>query len=185
MGNRPSGDVDLFTDWHRRADFPTAVDAVIAALTKHGYGVTVTLRNETFARILLVSEESTDGQPDKLELSADWRAHPPVMLEVGPVLRADDAVTNKMLALFGRAEVRDFLDVDAAIISGRYSRERLLELAANADGGFDPLMFADAVGSLTQLTDAEFVEYNISPEQLAAVRQRFIDWRDELRAKFS
>jgi hypothetical protein len=32
-----------------------------------------------------------------------------------------------MSALFGRAEARDFLDIDAAIQSGRYSKERLLK----------------------------------------------------------
>lgn len=32
MGHRPSADVDLFTDWHLRADFPTAVDHVIRQL---------------------------------------------------------------------------------------------------------------------------------------------------------
>jgi len=37
MGARPSGDVDLFTDRHRRADFPAAVDAVINALNDSGY----------------------------------------------------------------------------------------------------------------------------------------------------
>ncbi|WP_263444752.1 hypothetical protein [Streptomyces olivaceus] len=34
-----------------------------------------------------------------------------------------------MEALFSRAEVRDFIDVDALIRAG-YSRERLIELAA-------------------------------------------------------
>jgi hypothetical protein len=33
------------------------------------------------------------------------------------------------------------LDVDAAIMSGRYTRERLLELAAEADIGFDRLLW--------------------------------------------
>jgi hypothetical protein len=37
------------------------------------------------------------------------------------------------------------LDVDAAIMSGRYTRERLLELAAEADNGFDRLLFADSL----------------------------------------
>ncbi len=36
LGSRPSGDVDLFTDWQRRADFPAATDAVIAALRSTG-----------------------------------------------------------------------------------------------------------------------------------------------------
>jgi hypothetical protein len=33
MGDRPSGDVDLFTDWQRRADFPAVADRVIKAFT--------------------------------------------------------------------------------------------------------------------------------------------------------
>lgn len=33
MGDRPSGDVDLFTDWQRRADFPAVVTLVVDALT--------------------------------------------------------------------------------------------------------------------------------------------------------
>jgi hypothetical protein len=32
MGDRPSGDVDLFTDRRRRADFPDAADLVVSAL---------------------------------------------------------------------------------------------------------------------------------------------------------
>jgi hypothetical protein len=52
---------------------------------------------------------------------------------------------NKVCALFGRALPRDFLDVDAAIMSGRYTREQLLELAAEADRGFDRLLSADAL----------------------------------------
>jgi hypothetical protein len=67
MGDRPSGDIDLFTGW---------------------------------------------------QLAVDWRAHDHVRLAVGPVLHSDDAVANKICALFGRALPRDFLDVDAAVTSG-------------------------------------------------------------------
>ncbi|GAA1834546.1 hypothetical protein GCM10009682_61090 [Luedemannella flava] len=179
MGERPSGDVDLFTDWHRRGDFPAAVDAVIAALAAQGYTVTAVAHTETFARLLVATTDSPDD-PDKMELSADWRAHPPVILDVGPVLHPDDAVANKMTALFGRAEARDFLDVDAALASGRYTRQRLVELAANADGGFDPILFADAIGSLAQRTDAEFADYEVTAQQISAVRRRFAEWRDEI-----
>ena len=87
-----------------------------------------------------------------------------------------------MCALFGRAEARDFLDVDAAIQSGLYTRQRLLELAAQADAGFAPAMFADALGSLRQITDADFDLYGSSPEELAAMRIRFDEWRNELKS---
>lgn len=53
MGNRPSGDVDLFTDWQRRADFPEAVDTVIDAFSAAGYTAQVVMREDTFARLLV------------------------------------------------------------------------------------------------------------------------------------
>jgi hypothetical protein len=182
MGHRPSGDVDLFTDWQRRADFPAAVDTVLDAFERHGYSVTAVIRTDTFARLLLSDPGAADGaEPEKLELSADWRSHPPVTLAIGPVLHPDDAVANKMCALFGRAEARDFLDVDAILASGRYTGDQLLRLASDADAGFNAAAFADALGALAQITDADFDLYGISAEELAAMRRRFADWRTELR----
>src|SRR5918997_1584556 len=84
MGNRPSADVDLFTDWHLRADFPTAVEHIIRALEEAGFVVILALRHDTFARLLITDGSSLE--PEKLELSADWRAHPPVKIDIGPVL---------------------------------------------------------------------------------------------------
>jgi hypothetical protein len=182
MGARLSGDVDLFTDWNAREDFPDAVDAVIRALEMHGYAVTTVIRSDTFTRLLLTDHDEPQAEPEKLELSADWRAHPPVPLDIGPVLHPDDAVANKMCALFGRAEARDFLDVDAAIQSGQYTRERLLDLAAAADRGFDREIFADALGALHQITDADFDLYGSSRDQLASMRERFADWQAKLRS---
>ncbi len=123
-----------------------------------------------------------DGSEEKVELSADWRAHDPVQLSIGPVLHADDAVANKVCALFGRALPRDFLDVHAAITSGRYTREQLLSLAAQSDRGFDPLVFADALGALTQITDAAFTEYGTDPGAIADMRHYFAQWRQQLLA---
>ena len=178
MGNRLSGDVDLFTDWQLRADFPSAVDAVAAALTRNGFQVTEVIRSDTFARLLLSDDAA--AEPEKLELAADWRANPPVLLKVGPVLHPDDAVANKMAALYGRAAARDFLDVDSAVESGRYTRGRLFELAQSADPGFEPLRFADALNVLTEITDADFGMYNLPPRHLPALRERFAHWRASL-----
>ncbi|WP_322769908.1 nucleotidyl transferase AbiEii/AbiGii toxin family protein [Frankia sp. Cr1] len=181
MGLRPSGDVDLFTSWQRRGEFPELTSAVVSALEAAGYATSVAMRAETFVR-LMVADPSA-GTVEKVELSADWRAHDPVQLDIGPVLHPDDAMANKMCALFGRAMQRDFLDVDAAIMSGRYSREDLLALAAATDPGFDTLIFADALGALTQITDAAFAEYGVDPRAIAEMRQRFADWRRRLLAE--
>lgn len=180
MGHRPSGDVDLFTSWEQRTVFTQAVAKVVQALRAHGYQVSTDVRGETFARLSVQAPDTVE--PDKVELAADWRAHPPVTLSIGPVLHPDDAVANKMCALFGRAAPRDFLDVDAAIASGRYTRERLLELAAEADPGFDRRMFADALNSLKQITDTAFAQYDVEAASLTEIRTRFAAWAEALSA---
>ena len=68
-------------------------------------------------------------------------------------------------------------------MSGRYTREQLLKLAAAADHGFDPLIFADALGALTQITDAAFTEYGTDPDAIAEMRHRFAEWRRQLIEK--
>lgn len=179
MGNRPSGDVDLFTSWQHRDEFSELTAAVVAALDDAGYKASVVMSAATFARLTVTAP---DGTEDKVELSADWRAHEPVQLDIGPVLHADDAVANKVCALFGRALPRDFLDVDAAVTSGRYTHEHLLELAADADLGFDRLLFADALSALPQITDAAFAEYRTDPAMISGMRHRFAQWRQDLLA---
>lgn len=178
IGNRPSGDVDLFTSWQHGDQFPELTSAVVSALEAAGYKTSVVMSAETFARLTVT--DPADGSEEKVELSADWRAHDPVQLSIGPVLHADDAVASKVCALSGRALPRDFLDVHAAITSGRYTREQLLELAAEADHGFDPLMFADALGALTQITDAAFAEYGTDLGAIADMRHYFAQWRQHL-----
>jgi hypothetical protein len=176
---RPSEDVDLFTAWERRADFAAAVDAVTDAYARHGYTVAVAQRFETFAR-LAVTESHNPDRSYKVELAANWRAEPPVQMEIGPVLHADDVIAGKMSALYTRAEPRDFLDVDAAITSGRYTRDRLCELAEQSDAGFDRHILADLFAVLDRYPDKRFVFYGATPEHLSALRARFADWRQEL-----
>ncbi|AGZ39386.1 nucleotidyl transferase AbiEii/AbiGii toxin family protein [Actinoplanes friuliensis] len=180
MGDRPSGDVDLFTDWQRRADFPAVADLVIKALTENGFLVDVDARADTFARLLITANDEPGTEPQKMELAADWRAHPPVTLNIGPVLHPDDAVGNKMAALYGRALARDFLDVDAVLASGRYSSEQLLQLVEAADAGFDRALFADTLGALGQISDTAFAAYGVNAQAVQRLRQRFADWRNEL-----
>ncbi len=123
------------------------MDAVVDAYRADGYTVEVMQRFETFARLSVI-DPATPERPYKVELAANWRARPPVTMDVGPVLHVDDVVAGKMSALFTRAEPRDFLDVDAALATGRYTREQLLELAEQADAGFDRRVLADLFAML-------------------------------------
>ncbi|MCL9762168.1 nucleotidyl transferase AbiEii/AbiGii toxin family protein [Frankia sp. AiPa1] len=79
---RPSEDVDLFADWDRRADFPAAVNAMIAAYRADGLEVETELRNELIAR-LHVTEPDKPDEVHRVELVANWRIQPPVHLGTG------------------------------------------------------------------------------------------------------
>ncbi|WP_436535984.1 nucleotidyl transferase AbiEii/AbiGii toxin family protein [Actinoplanes sp. HUAS TT8] len=179
--DRPSEDVDLFTDWQRRADFPTAVDAVISAFESEGFAVAVDLRLDTFAR-LNVSRTADPDQLHRVELVANWRAQPPVQMKIGPVLHPDDVMAGKMDALYNRAAARDFIDIDAAITGGRYTPEQLCILASEADAGFDRQFFAQMLGAIGRFDDQDFIDYGLEPDQVSAMRGRFRAWQAELKS---
>jgi hypothetical protein len=177
--DRPSEDVDLFADWQRRADFPAATDEVIAAYQAEGYDVHIDLRLETFTRLHL-TDPAHPGVRHRVELVANWRAQPPVLMDVGPVLHADDVMAGKVDALYNRAAARDFLDIDAAITSGRYSLRRLCELAAAADQGFDRKMFAMMVRHFERFEEEDFADYGLTPDKIAELGIRVRGWLAEL-----
>lgn len=173
---RPSEDVDLFTAWDRRAEFTTAVDAVVDTYRSDGLTVDIDRQYDTFARLTV-----TDGlHVSKVEMAVDWRANEPILMAIGPVLHPDDAVANKMSALYGRAFARDFIDVDAALRSGQYTHEDLLGLVQRADRGFDQRVFADALGQAALLDPDDFAQYGITGPALDNLRSRFATWRREL-----
>jgi hypothetical protein len=103
--DRMSADVDLFAEASGEFDFPEAVGAVIGAYQRDGLEVQTEVLAASFARLDVRS--ATDRA--KVELGLDWRKNKPVSLSVGPVLHADDAVANKVCALFGPGLPRDGL----------------------------------------------------------------------------
>ena len=115
----------------------------------------------SFARL----DVRSAAESAKVELGLDWRKNKPISLAVGPVLHADDAVANKVCALFGRAEVRDYVDVDAILASGRYTEDELLDLAADHDPGFDRSWFAEALAAIDRLPDRLFQPYGLGPRK--------------------
>lgn len=151
---------------------------VIAAYLREGFHVETELRNASFARLNVRSA----AESAKVELGLDWRKNEPVRLAVGPVLHADDAVANKVCALFGRAEVRDYVDVDAIVASSRYTEDQLLDLAADHDPGFDLSSFAEALAAIDRLPDSLFRPYGMSPQDCAALRERMRAWAQRIKS---
>lgn len=80
------------------------------------------------------------------------------------------------MALFGRAEVRDFADVH--LLAERFGKEALLAEATAADPGFDIAVLIQMMGSLDQFDDDEFPT---DPEEVPGIRAFFRNWADGLR----
>ena len=173
---RPTEDIDLFTAWERRDEFAAAISAVVEAYLAEGLSVESEHHHDTFVRMTVSDGERTA----KVELAVDTRANEPIHMTVGPVLHPDDAVANKMNALYERALARDFIDIDAALQSGRYDQEGLLRLIERAEIGFDRRTFAEALEQIHHLDPDDFADYGVDDERLEDLRGRFEAWRQDL-----
>ncbi|WP_194947921.1 nucleotidyl transferase AbiEii/AbiGii toxin family protein [Actinomyces trachealis] len=176
--NRPTQDIDLFTVHDAQDKFTTAFDRLVGHLREHGYVVEI---GRTFSGFAALMVTSPTGVSIGVDMGVDWREQAPVQLEVGPVLALEDAVGNKVAALFSRGEVRDYLDVDAIRCSGRYTDAQLYELGVRADAGFTLDYFALRLDQAQQLTPEHVADYEVSTEQLAHVRQRMAAWAVQIR----
>jgi hypothetical protein len=83
---------------------------------------------------------------------------------------------RKTIALFDRAEARDFADVYA--LAARFGREALLQSEAEVDLGFDVEVFAQMLSTLARFRNADLP---VAPEEIPALRAFFAEWVDELR----
>jgi hypothetical protein len=89
-------------------------------------------------------------------------------------MHLDDLMGSKMCALGARAEIRDFIDVAAAL--PRYSLKRLRELAAARDPGLTGDDFTAAASRLDTIPDEIFHRYGLTPADVDELRRRFADW---------
>lgn len=81
-----------------------------------------------------------------------------------------------MLALFGRAEARDFIDVAALV--ARFGWPHLYKLAAEKDAGFDRAIFLDALYAFERLKPEQF---DLDAEGYERLHHRVRKWRHDLQ----
>jgi len=81
-----------------------------------------------------------------------------------------------VLAVFGRAEARDFLDL--AAFEPRFGLERLCELAVVKDTGFDRQVFFEMLGRFGRLPRDEFDDVE---DTFQATARSVCRWRQLLQ----
>ena len=175
---RFSNDIDLFHD--PAASVVACAAADIATLETHGFSVHRTLDGRSFIRALV--------QRDADSVLIDWatdsafRFFPVVAdAEVGYRLDTVDAATNKCLALAGRTEIRDVIDVltlhDSTLHLGA-----ACWAACGKDPGFTPDLLLDLIARNARVTpDLLAREALLDPIDPKALKRRWMDALSEAR----
>jgi hypothetical protein len=170
LTTRPTVDLDFFGD-REHVDIAAARDQLEAAVTARGWRSTRVQDGTTFVRLHVSGDDEVI-----VDLAIDAPAgRPPVVSVVGPTFHPEELAGRKLIALFDRAEARDFADVYT--LAQRFGREVLLQRAAEIDLGFDHTVLATMLRSLDRFSDDELP---VETSDLGAVRAYFRDWADEL-----
>ena len=179
MGDRPSEDVDLFTNQADADEFACAVGRLRSAYLAAGLEVEDERVLTTFAEFL-VTEPAT-GEGSSVQLGLDYRTFPPAVLDVGPVLDPRDAVGAKMSALWSRGEVRDYIDIDTVIESGRFDSDDVLAIADQFQAmPMDRSTLAARFREAGRYDDRAFGRYGVNSEQRSRIVAAFLDWADKI-----
>jgi hypothetical protein len=170
-GRRYSNDLDYFCDSEQRV--AEAFERDRQALVENGYVVHVEISQPGYIRAQVKRNENST----KVEWSHDsaWRFLPVVHDErVGYMLHPIDLAVNKLLALVGRDEPRDFLDV-------LYVHRAVLALgalcwaAAGKDPGFTPQGVLELLKRRGQYRAEDFNRLRlVSPVDLSALKREWL-----------
>jgi hypothetical protein len=172
LTERPTQDIDLFGS-DVATGITAAADALEVACTERGWTTERIRDTATFRRLIVRSpgdELLVDLAVDSPPLGA------PTITTVGPTYPPRELAARKLLALFDRAEARDFVDVHT--LSERFDLDDLLELARQLDEGFRPALLAEMLASHARFADDDLADLGGDASQLRA-------WADEWRSRLT
>lgn len=176
---RFSNDLDYFHDSEERVAEAFRDDA--ALLRRENYAIQVQLQHPGFVRAIV----SKGGEQTKIEWAHDsaWRFLPPIRdPAAGFLLHPIDLAINKVMALVGRDEPRDYLDV-------LHAHEAILPLGglvwagAGKDPGFTPPLLLSLARRRGKYRPEDFRRLHLAaPVDLQAMKQTWLGALDEAEA---
>jgi hypothetical protein len=176
---RYSNDLDYFHDSVERLAEAFARDE--RQLTGSGHDVAVDVRLPGYVRAVV----SQGRASTKVEWAHDsaWRFMPTIRHDVaGYVLHPVDVAVNKLLALAGRDEPRDFLDI-LDLHARTLPLGALCWAAAGKDPGFTPLLLLDILRRRGKYRPEDFMRLTLAaPLDLPALKGQWLAALDEADA---
>jgi predicted nucleotidyltransferase component of viral defense system len=181
---------------HRRSndlDFFTGVEGLVEPFSRHlenrleAQGMSVARQRGVQSFIEFQVARKNQSTIIQLAQDAAFRFEPPKTFSEFPDLRVDplrDIASNKLLALFGRAALRDFIDVHFLIERGNFTQSGLVNDAKQKDPGFDPYWLGVAFERIKTFEknspEMLMLSEPLSFPQLAAW---FDEWRKKIAGK--
>lgn len=176
---RYSHDLDLFHDAIERVAEAFANDQRL--LEAEGYELEVVLSQPGFIRALV----RKGGESTQIDWAHDsaWRFMPVVADELGGfLLHPIDLATNKVLAMAGRDEPRDFVDI-------LYATDRILPLgplvwaAVAKDPGYTPLSLLEQLKRRGRYRPEDLARLDlVTPIDLISAKKRWLAALEEAEA---
>lgn len=146
---RGTRDLDIFGQYP--ATVTDFVEAAVRALNDAGLDTTVDRSGPLYTRL----DITDDGESTSVDFSTDVRRRGAVPApRGGQMLHPHELAADKLLALWDRAEPRDFIDLQG--ICQRHSFDDVIRWAEDKDGGFAPGLLREALERFDHYQPTEF-----------------------------
>jgi predicted nucleotidyltransferase component of viral defense system len=179
LGHRKSDDLDLFTSEEELIQrFSLKIEE---ALKKAGF---IAERKRGFRSFVeLAISAGSESTVIHIALDSPSRLDPLISAREFSGLKIDslrDMAANKVLALFGRATLRDFVDV-FFLVKEKYEKIDLIQMAQKKDPGFDLYWLATAFERIHEFSaDSPEMLLLIKPCSMEILSTFFDAWRREI-----
>jgi len=184
LEHRRSNDLDFFTDVEELV-MPFA-QRLEESLKKEALKVERLRGFRSFMELSVSSEN--DSTVIHFALDSPFRFEQPSDIKEIPGVKIDsliDMATNKLLALFGRAELRDFLDI-YFLVRDHYTKDELIEKSARKDPGFDLYWLGVAIERINEFSeDSPDLHLLMRPCTIRELQQFYSIWRKEISEKIT
>lgn len=167
---RSTRDLDFFGE-RGRANVKEMRRQFLIAANAKGWKCNVIQSSESFVRIHLNEKEEVI-----VDIAIDVAArHTPVVTIVGPTFSSEELAGRKLLALYDRAEARDFVDV--FVLCQIFGKDLVMARAAEIEGRLERSSLAEMMSAISRFQDDELP---IEPDRVLQLREFFTKWANEL-----
>jgi predicted nucleotidyltransferase component of viral defense system len=170
LSTRPTQDLDFFGS-PGQVSVSRALDQFLDAIEQQNWDYELLSHANDFARVRVIGSAEL-----VVDLAIDVAPKFPVAQTlVGPVFSPLELAGRKLLALFDRAEARDFVDV--YVLSKKFGNQKIFDAATQIEVSLNKPILARMMNALDRFSDDELP---IDHSEVGALRKYFANWANEL-----